>query len=107
MQIMERFDTEGIDFAFPTQTLHLAGDEKRPLTIGQRWESEGSNFTPNAMVAQAAAFGAQTVLAQQVSASESLRPTSKPGNPADRGVEGELTDAPIEDPARVGSLIIT
>jgi MscS family membrane protein len=35
-QIMERFNTEGIDFAFPTQTLHLAGDKKRPLTVGQR-----------------------------------------------------------------------
>ncbi|VGO16644.1 Low conductance mechanosensitive channel YnaI [Pontiella desulfatans] len=33
-QIKERFNAEGIDFAFPTQTLHLAGDNKRPLTIG-------------------------------------------------------------------------
>ena len=31
MQIMERFNAESIDFAFPTQTLHLAGDEHRPL----------------------------------------------------------------------------
>ena len=31
-QIMERFNDEGIDFAFPTQTLHLTGDEKMPLT---------------------------------------------------------------------------
>ncbi len=35
-QIMERFNAEGIDFAFPTQTLHLAGDDKRPLEVGQR-----------------------------------------------------------------------
>jgi MscS family membrane protein len=35
LQIMERFNAEGIDFAFPTQTLHLAGDEHRPLTVGQ------------------------------------------------------------------------
>jgi len=34
LQIMERFRAEGIDFAFPTQTLHLAGDEKRPVVIG-------------------------------------------------------------------------
>ena len=34
VQIKERYDAEGIGFAFPTQTLHLAGDEKRPLTIG-------------------------------------------------------------------------
>ena len=31
MQIMERFNAEGIDFAFPSQTLYLAGDSKRPL----------------------------------------------------------------------------
>ncbi len=35
-RIMERFNAEGIDFAFPTQTLHLAGDDKRPLEVGQR-----------------------------------------------------------------------
>jgi len=35
MHIMERFNAEGIDFAFPTQTLHLAGDDRRPLTIDQ------------------------------------------------------------------------
>lgn len=28
-QIMERFRAEGINFAFPTQTLHLAVDYKR------------------------------------------------------------------------------
>lgn len=28
LQIMERFRAEGINFAFPTQTVHLAGDEK-------------------------------------------------------------------------------
>jgi MscS family membrane protein len=35
-QIIERFNAEGIDFAFPTQTLHFADDEKRPITIGYR-----------------------------------------------------------------------
>lgn len=34
MQIMERFNAEGIDFAFPSQTLYLAGDSKRPLNLG-------------------------------------------------------------------------
>ena len=38
-QIMERFNAAGIDFAFPTQTLHLAGDEKRQLDIGLRDDS--------------------------------------------------------------------
>ncbi len=33
-EIFRRFGEAGIDFAFPTQTLHLAGDQKRPLTIG-------------------------------------------------------------------------
>ncbi len=35
MRIMERFNAEGIDFAFPTQTVYLAGDEKRPLGPGK------------------------------------------------------------------------
>ena len=34
MQILERFNEAGIDFAFPTQTLHLAGDPSRPLEVG-------------------------------------------------------------------------
>ncbi len=33
-EILNRFNSEGIDFAFPTQTLHLAGDKKRPLNVG-------------------------------------------------------------------------
>ncbi|MEJ2356358.1 MAG: mechanosensitive ion channel family protein, partial [candidate division WOR-3 bacterium] len=32
-EILNRFNSEGIDFAFPTQTLHLAGDKKRPLNV--------------------------------------------------------------------------
>ncbi|MEO0508891.1 MAG: mechanosensitive ion channel domain-containing protein [Verrucomicrobiota bacterium] len=34
MQILERFNAADIDFAFPTQTLHLAGDPSRPLEVG-------------------------------------------------------------------------
>jgi len=34
LEILERFNAAGIDFAFPTQTLHLAGDPSRPLEIG-------------------------------------------------------------------------
>lgn len=33
-EIMRRFNEEGIDFAFPTQTLFVAGDKKRPLDVG-------------------------------------------------------------------------
>lgn len=39
-QIFRRFNEEGIDFAFPTQTIHLAGDGNRPLTAGVREEAE-------------------------------------------------------------------
>ncbi len=34
MEILRRFNAEGIEFAFPTQTLYLAGDPKRPLAVG-------------------------------------------------------------------------
>ena len=33
-EIFRRFGEDGIDFAFPTQTVYLAGDSGRPLTIG-------------------------------------------------------------------------
>ncbi len=32
-EIFSRFTKEGIDFAFPTQTIHLAGDKKRPVRV--------------------------------------------------------------------------
>ncbi|MBU4344816.1 MAG: mechanosensitive ion channel family protein [Desulfobacteraceae bacterium] len=37
-EVFRRFNEEGIDFAFPTQTLYLAGDPSRPLTVGVRGE---------------------------------------------------------------------
>jgi MscS family membrane protein len=33
-EVLYRFNEEGIDFAFPTQTLYLAGDPSRPLSVG-------------------------------------------------------------------------
>ena len=39
-EVFRRFNDEGIDFAFPTQTLYLAGDPSRPLSVGAR--NEGS-----------------------------------------------------------------
>ena len=33
-EIFKCFGQEGIEFAFPTQTLHLAGDPTRPLHVG-------------------------------------------------------------------------
>ena len=35
-EIFRRFNEEGIDFAFPTQTIHLAGDKDRPVDFGIR-----------------------------------------------------------------------
>ncbi len=97
MEIMERFNAEGIDFAFPTQTLHMAGDDKRPLTVGQRWESKEESFSPSAILAQAAALGAQAVQTTLTPASDSVRPQVSEAVQSKPKVEGELTDAPIED----------
>ncbi|MBC8206201.1 MAG: mechanosensitive ion channel family protein [Kiritimatiellaeota bacterium] len=36
LELLKRFNDEGIEFAFPTQTLYLAGDPSRPLNIGER-----------------------------------------------------------------------
>ncbi len=103
IQIMERFRAEGIDFAFPTQTLHLAGDDKRPLTVGQRWESEEETFSPSAVLAQAAALGAQVAQIPPMPASDTVRPEPKmDGDSKSKVVEGELTDAPLEDNAMGG-----
>ena len=33
MQILERFNNEGIEFAFPSQTAYLANDDKRQLAL--------------------------------------------------------------------------
>ncbi len=45
MDILKRFNEAGIDFAFPTQTVYLAGDENRPLNIG--WHSDGDEKKAN------------------------------------------------------------
>ena len=94
---MERFNAEGIDFAFPTQTLHMAGDDKRPLTVGQRWVSKEETFSPSAILAQAAALGAQVAQTTQTPAIDSVRPHVKEAEESKPKIKGELTDAPIED----------
>jgi len=33
LRILEQFNAEGIDFAFPTQTVYLANDDKRQMTL--------------------------------------------------------------------------
>lgn len=45
-ELFRRFSEEGIEFAFPTQTLYLAGDLARPLTIGVELSHEGSVHEP-------------------------------------------------------------
>jgi MscS family membrane protein len=87
MQIMERFNAEGIDFAFPTQTLHLAGDEHRPLTVGQKWVSKEDTVSPSAIPAEAATPGVRT---------SGMAPPSRAFGPKPRA-PGDLTDAPLED----------
>lgn len=94
---MERFNDEGIDVAFPTQTLHMAGDEKRPFTVGQRWVSEEEPLSPSAVLPQAAALGAQAVQTTQTSASDSVRPQVTEADDSKVKTEGELTNAPLED----------
>ena len=98
IQIMERFNAEEIDFAFPTQTLHLAGDDKRPLTVGQRWVSKEETFSPSAILAQAAALGAQAVQISQTPASDSVRPKA----PSQPKTAEELSDTPLEEEILLG-----
>jgi MscS family membrane protein len=38
-EVFRGFDEEGIEFAFPTQTVYLAGDRSRPLTVGIKTET--------------------------------------------------------------------
>ena len=97
IQIIERFNADGINFAFPTQTLHMAGDEKRPLSINQRWVSEDEAFSPSRVLAQAAALGAQAVQTSRTPASDSVRPQLEERDPSRPKTEGELTEAPLED----------
>ena len=42
-EVFRRFNEEGIDFAFPTQTLFLAGDSKRPLILGSETDRKGES----------------------------------------------------------------
>ncbi|MBW2608739.1 MAG: mechanosensitive ion channel family protein [Deltaproteobacteria bacterium] len=43
-EVFRRFSEEKIDFAFPTQTLYLAGDPSRPLTVGLKTENHISDI---------------------------------------------------------------
>ena len=45
LEILRRFNQEGIDFAFPTQTVHLANDDARQLKL-QMLKGESVTYTP-------------------------------------------------------------
>lgn len=42
-EILRKFNEEGIDFAFPSQTIYLAGDKNRPLNMGIREKTGGND----------------------------------------------------------------
>ena len=48
LDILVRFRQEGIDFAFPSRTLYLAGDDKRRLSV-RFSEEKGSGTKPDAL----------------------------------------------------------
>ncbi len=74
-------------FAFPTQTLHLAGDEHRPLTVEQKWASKGETVSPGAIPAEATTPGVRT--SGMTPPNRSLVPKPRP--------PGDLTAAALED----------
>lgn len=43
LELIRQFNEAGIDFAFPTQTVYVAGDKKRPLDFGLNDEIEKGN----------------------------------------------------------------
>lgn len=42
-KIIKQFNEAGIEFAFPTQTIHLAGDKKQPFDVGFRDQKSDEN----------------------------------------------------------------
>lgn len=46
MELLKRYNAEGIEFAFPTQTLFLAGDQNRPIDFGIRQLESRTNGNP-------------------------------------------------------------
>ena len=97
MQIMERFNAEGIDFAFPTQTLHIAGDDNRPLTVGTHAVSPDMPVD-SFRGALPSSPPSVTVDSPYSSQSGDFLTRERDGKKINAApVEGELTDAPIED----------
>lgn len=87
LHIGERFKAAGIAFAFPTQTLHLAADAHRPLTVGQPWVATDVPGSPGAILPEAAELGVRTA---------AIAPPSRSVGPSPRAPR-DVTDAPLED----------
>jgi MscS family membrane protein len=45
LEILRRFNDEGIGFAFPSRTIYLANDDKRPLKL-KMLEGETVTYIP-------------------------------------------------------------
>jgi MscS family membrane protein len=45
MEILSRFNDEGIDFAFPSRTIYMANDDKRQLKL-KMLQGETMTYTP-------------------------------------------------------------
>ena len=45
IKILQEFNKAGIEFAFPSQTMYLAGDQNRPVVIakGDGMTNDGNN----------------------------------------------------------------
>jgi len=76
LQMMERFNAEGINFALPTQTLHVSSDDKRPFTIGQRMVP-AQNFQSQQAEKVSTVLPSDMKQEETESASEALRPEDR------------------------------
>jgi MscS family membrane protein len=58
LAITRRFSDEGVDFAFPTQTLYLAGDKKRQRTVGMLGQPDTTaHEAPTGVAPPSSAYG--------------------------------------------------
>ena len=99
VQILERFAAEGIDLAYPTQSLNISSDPHRPLSVGQRWESDDDGQSPLNLFSQAAAFGAQSALGNIsfTPASDAIRPEPSAPKEKESDDSKEKSEAPLEE----------
>jgi len=80
LQLLRRFNEEGIEFAFPTRTLYLAGDEKRQLSL----RLEPLNHLPPLAPGDPPADALDAVPVHSVRPADGHRPDNAPPGPASR-----------------------